>query len=150
MPEVLSKKQRSQVMAAVRSKGNKATELKLISILRMNRITGWRRNQRLPGKPDFVFRKERLVVFVDGCFWHSCTKHGEVPATNKYYWRTKLSRNKVRDRRVVIILKKLNWRVLRLWEHDLKNPNQVATRIRLILQAGKRTKASICNARFGI
>ena len=90
MTDVLSRKQRSQVMAAVRSKGNRATELKLISILRANGITGWRRNQGLPGKPDFVFRKERLAVFVDGCFWHGCPKHGEIPETNKQYWRLKV------------------------------------------------------------
>lgn len=83
MTDVLSRKQRSQVMAAVRSKGNRATELKLISIFRMNRIAGWRRNQHLPGKPDFVFHKERLAVFVDGCFWHDCPKHGELPVTNE-------------------------------------------------------------------
>ena len=124
-------------MAAVRSKGNRATELKLISIFRVNRITGWRRNQRLPGKPDFVFRKERLAVFVDGCFWHGCPKHGEIPATNKQYWRTKLSRNKTRDRQVLTVLKKQNWRALRLWEHDLKNPSQVAARIRATPQTGK-------------
>ena len=137
MTDVLSRKQRSQVMAAVRSKGNRATELKLISILRSNGIIGWRRNQRLLGKPDFVFRKERLVVFVDGCFWHGCPRHGELPATNRRYWRRKLSRNKVRDRQVVTVLKQQNWRVLRLWEHDLKNPSRVATRIRGTLQSGK-------------
>lgn len=137
MTDVLSRKQRSQVMAAVRSRGNRATELKLISILRASDITGWRRNQRLPGKPDFVFRKERLAIFVDGCFWHGCPKHGEVPATNKQYWRTKLSRNKARDRRVLTILKKQNWRPLRLWEHDLKDPSRVAARIRAAFRDGK-------------
>ena len=137
MTDVLSRKQRSQVMAAVHSKGNRATELKLISIFRASDITGWRCNQRLSGKPDFVFRKERLAIFVDGCFWHGCPKHGELPATNKEYWRTKLSRNKVRDRQVLTILKNQNWRALRLWEHDLKNPSQVTARIRVALKGGK-------------
>jgi DNA mismatch endonuclease (patch repair protein) len=90
MTDVFSRKQRSQVMAAVRSRGNRATELKLILIFRVNGITGWRRNQRLPGKPDFVFRKERLAVFVDGCFWHGCPKHGELPAANRQYWCLKV------------------------------------------------------------
>ena len=70
MTDVFSKKQRSQVMAAIRSKGNKTTELRLASILRAHGIKGWRRDQPLFGKPDFVFRRERLAVFVDGCFWH--------------------------------------------------------------------------------
>jgi len=63
MTDVLSRKQRSQVMAAVRSMGNRATELKLISIFRASDITGWRRNQRLPGKPDFVFEGRRVIGY---------------------------------------------------------------------------------------
>ena len=59
-------------MAAIRSRGNKDTELKLASILRASGITGWRRHQPLPGHPDFIFRHARLAVFVDGCFWHGC------------------------------------------------------------------------------
>src|ERR1022692_3334985 len=117
MTDFLSKRKRSQVMAAVRSKGNKDTELKLISILRAHRISGWRRNHKLTGKPDFVFRRERLAVFVDGCFWHGCHVHGECPATNRTYWRRKLARNKARDQRTVRQLKQQNWRVLRVWEH---------------------------------
>ena len=68
MPDVFTKKKCSQIMAAIRSRGNKATELKLATILRTARITGWRRHQPLPGRPDFVFRRQRLAVFVDGCF----------------------------------------------------------------------------------
>jgi len=68
MADVFSKRKRSQVMAAIRSKGNKDTELKLASILRAHGIKGWRRHQPLVGKPDFIFLKQRLAVFVDGCF----------------------------------------------------------------------------------
>src|SRR5208282_440535 len=100
MADVFSKHKRSQVMAAIRSRGNKDTELKLASILRAARITGWRRHQSLPGKPDFVFRRERLALFVDGCFWHGCPRHGRQPGTNTAYWAKKLSRNKGRDRSV--------------------------------------------------
>jgi DNA mismatch endonuclease, patch repair protein len=84
-------------MGAIRSRGNKDTELKLASVLRAARITGWRRHQPLPGHPDFVFRRERLAVFVDGCFWHGCPKHGRQPGTNIAYWAQKLTRNKARD-----------------------------------------------------
>ncbi len=65
MADVLSKKKRSQVMAAIRSTGNRATELRLAAIFRAHGIPGWRRHQPLPGTPDFVFRRERLAVFVD-------------------------------------------------------------------------------------
>jgi hypothetical protein len=75
MADVFSKRKRSQIMAAVRSKGNKTTELKLISIFRVNGIVGWRRNKKITGSPDFVFRKKRIALFVDGCFWH-----GSIPA----------------------------------------------------------------------
>jgi DNA mismatch endonuclease, patch repair protein len=69
-------------MAAVRSRGNKDTELKLIAILRGYHIKGWRRHQPLPGKPDFLFRRYRLAVFVDGCFWHGCRFHLHMHAAD--------------------------------------------------------------------
>ena len=74
MADIWNKRKRSEVMALIRLRGNKATELRLVSIFRLHRITGWRRRQKLTGKPDFVFRKERVCVFVDGCFWHGCKK----------------------------------------------------------------------------
>lgn len=116
-------------MAAIRSRGNKDTERKLVSILRTADITGWRRKQRVYGKPDFVFRKQRLAVFVDGCFWHGCPKHGRKPDTNRAYWLPKLRRNKKRDKAVKRILSKAGWTVLRLWEHELDNGPRTAHRI---------------------
>jgi DNA mismatch endonuclease (patch repair protein) len=129
MSDVFTKKKRSQVMAAIRSKGNKDTELKLASILRTNGIKGWRRHQRLPGSPDFVFRRERLAVFVDGCFWHACPKHGRKPASNRNFWLRKLTRNKQRDRVVSRQLRNAGWRVLRFWAHDLSKPEVVVRRV---------------------
>jgi DNA mismatch endonuclease (patch repair protein) len=148
MADVLSKKKRSEVMAAVCSKGNRATELKLISIFLESGITGWRRNQRLTGKPDFVFHRERLAVFVDGCFWHGCPIHGELPATNRKYWRAKLARNKARDRQVAKMLRNQKWRVLRLWEHSLRNPSQAAMKIRGHPRISGRATAIPHNTRF--
>ena len=129
MADVFSKKKRSQVMAAIRSKGNKDTELKLASILRANGIKGWRRHQRLPGSPDFVFRRARLAVFVDGCFWHGCPKHGRTPDSNRSFWLRKLNRNKQRDRAVSKRLRSSGWRVLRFWAHDLGSPEAVVRRL---------------------
>jgi DNA mismatch endonuclease (patch repair protein) len=122
MADVFSQKKRSRVMAAIRSKGNKTTELRLISILRAYGISGWRRNLKFPGKPDFVFRRERLLIFVDGCFWHGCKKHCRLPQTNRRYWQNKIARNAARDKKIVRCLQKNGWRVLRLWEHSLKTP----------------------------
>lgn len=129
MGDVFSKKKRSQVMAAIRSHGNKDTELKLAAILRAARITGWRRNQKLPGRPDFVFRHHRVAIFVDGCFWHGCPKHGRKPSSNRKYWLPKLLRNKRRDVAVKRALSAQGWIVLRLWEHDLAHTSQAVIRI---------------------
>jgi len=84
-------------MAAIRSHGNKDTELKLVSILRAARITGWRRHQPLPGRPDFIFRRQRLAVFVDGCFWHGCPRHCRMPRGNREYWQRKIAGNVARE-----------------------------------------------------
>ena len=138
MTDVFSKKKRSQVMAAIRSKGNKDTELKLISILRANGISGWRRNQKIIGKPDFVFRTKRLALFVDGCFWHGCPKHGRKPSSNASYWIAKLQRNKSRDKKVCHELRKTGWFVLRLWEHELADSKRTAEKIKSSLNKSKR------------
>src|SRR5437867_351862 len=140
MPDVFSKKKRSLVMAAVRSKGNKETELRLVTILRGNGIRGWRRNQRLPGKPDFVFRKERVTVFVDGCFWHGCRWHCRMPKSRQNFWDPKIGRNKARDKEVRRILRRLGWRVHRIWEHSLKNPQRVVRELQAVLASISRSR----------
>ena len=124
MPDVFTKAKRSQVMSRIRGRGNKETELALAKLLRMTRITGWRRHTALLGRPDFTFRKARLVIFVDGCFWHGCPKHSTRPANNRAFWSKKLNGNKARDRLVTRTLRRGGWRVLRIWEHDLTRKNQ--------------------------
>jgi len=108
-------------MARIRSRGNKDTELRMIELLRAHGITGWRRGMVLFGKPDFVFHRERVALFVDGCFWHGCpkAKHAPLPKDNADWWAAKLSRNKKRDRLVNRSLRKAGWTVLRVWECDL-------------------------------
>jgi len=131
--DVFTKAKRSQVMAAIRSSGNPATELKFVSLLRSRRITSWRRNQRLPGKPDFVFRRQKLAVFVDGCFWHGCPWHCRMPKSRRGFWEAKISRNRERDREVARLLKRQGWRIIRIWEHALLNPARVFVRLRVAL-----------------
>ena len=116
MADVFSKSKRSEVMRAVKSRGNKSTELKLIEIFKNRKIIGWRRNYKLFGKPDFVFPKERLAIFVDGCFWHGHDCRNTKPADNAKYWRQKIERNKTRDELVSKTLAEKGWRVLRIWE----------------------------------
>jgi DNA mismatch endonuclease (patch repair protein) len=116
-------------MAEIRASGNKSTELRLINILRQNHITGWRRKQNLPGKPDFVFRREKLAVFVDGCFWHGCRWHCRMPKSHQSYWQPKIEKNKARDKAVRRELGQKGWGVLRIWEHELKNSQRVTDKI---------------------
>jgi DNA mismatch endonuclease (patch repair protein) len=131
--DVFSKKKRSAIMANVKGRGNEATELRLIRILRDHGITGWRRNAQVFGSPDFVFPERRVAVFVDGCFWHGCPIDGDRPATNRAFWNRKISGNMARDRHVNYKLRKEGWSVVRVWQHDLRNPAKVAGRIRRAL-----------------
>ena len=76
---------------------------------------------KLPGKPDIVFPAPRVVVFVDGCFWHRCKEHYTAPQSNAEFWDKKISANVVRDRSVNKELKTAGWNVIRIWEHEIKN-----------------------------
>ncbi len=122
--DIFTKAKRSEVMSRIRSRGNKDTEVALAKLFRRNKITGWRRNQKIFGKPDFVFPKLKLAVFVDGCFWHGCPKHGTQPKGNRTFWKNKFVRNIARDRLVNRTLRSANWRVLRIWQHELSRRNE--------------------------
>ena len=122
--DTVSRAKRSAIMSAIRGHGNRSTELKLVSLLRAHRITGWRRSVSLPGKPDFVFRAPKVAVFVDGCFWHGCPRHARIPKTRVACWKAKLVRNVQRDREVRSALRKRGWFVLRIWEHELARKNE--------------------------
>ncbi len=126
-------------MSRIRGRGNKGTELALAKLLRRQGITGWRRNQSVFGKPDFIFPRLKLAVFVDGCFWHACPKHATKPKNNRAFWRQKFSRNKKRDALVTRTLRRTGWRVLRVWEHTLrwatKKPQNEARLLRRIRRA---------------
>jgi DNA mismatch endonuclease, patch repair protein len=161
MADVFTKAKRSEVMSRIRGRGNKDTELALAALLRRNNIPGWRRhlpvratvdssklrverkkrqgkvsqpstlNSQLTVRPDFVFRKSRVTVFVDGCFWHGCPKHATWPANRAAWWRRKIVGNKVRDALVTRTLRRAGWRVLRVWEHELAKKNRVRLARRL-------------------
>jgi len=117
--DVFTKSKRSEVMSRIHSSGNRETELALIRVFHERGITGWRRQASLFGKPDFIFAKLRLAVFVDGCFWHGCPMHSTIPVGNRAFWERKLVTNKLRDRLVNRTLRAKGWKVLRIWEHEL-------------------------------
>jgi len=121
--DTVSTQERSRIMAKVKARGNKSTELKLIRLFKDFGIKGWRRNYPLRGKPDFVFLKSRLAVFVDGCLWHGCKEHCRIPESNRDYWVSKIDKNKKRDKIINNELKEKKWTVIRVWEHELKKNN---------------------------
>ena len=138
MPDVFTKAKRSQVMSRIRGRGNKETEIALANLLRAQKISGWRRHTAVFGKPDFCFPKQRVAVFVDGCFWHGCPKHSNMPANNRAFWKRKLAANATRDKLVKRTLRQLGWRVLRIWEHDLaKRPEWCISALKQYLQFEK-------------
>ena len=134
--DIFTPEKRSAVMALIRSRGNKNTELRMIALFRAHGITGWRRSARVFGKPDFVFRAVKLAVFVDGCFWHGCPRHATIPASNAAFWNAKRTRNAARDREVSRILRQAGWRVLRVWECALTRKRSARTAARIARALG--------------
>ena len=120
MADVFSRSKRSEVMSRIRSRGNQSTEVAFVGVWRRHGISGWRRNYPLFGRPDFVFPKAKIAVFVDGCFWHGCPAHFRPPKTNRRFWQNKIAKNIARDRAVSRRLRRQGWHVFRFWEHDIK------------------------------
>jgi DNA mismatch endonuclease, patch repair protein len=141
MADVFTEAKRSAVMSRIRGRNNLSTEVHLISIMRSAGIVGWRRHQPLPGRPDFVFRKSRLAVFVDGCFWHYCPMCGNLPKNNAEFWSKKLLGNRDRDLLVAKQLKALGWTPLRIWEHELRNEALVVRKLKRALERNTQTDA---------
>lgn len=106
-------------MKSVKSQGNKSTEVKLIKIFKEFKITGWRRNYTITGKPDFVFPQKKIALFTDGCFWHGHNCRNTKPKANKSYWENKIEKNQLRDQHVNKILTNKGWNVIRIWECEI-------------------------------
>ncbi|NLF40496.1 DNA mismatch endonuclease Vsr [bacterium] len=123
--DTFSKEKRSWIMAQVKSEGSRSTEARLVSVLREQHITGWRRRYPLDGKPDFVFPEARVAVFVDGCFWHGGPRGCRMPKTHRDYWQRKIARNVARDKRVTKALQVKGWKVIRIWEDRVLSPSTI-------------------------
>jgi DNA mismatch endonuclease (patch repair protein) len=124
---------RSRTMAAIRGRNNQSTEVRFRMALVRAGINGWETNvEDLVGKPDFFFRKNRLVVFVDGCFWHGCPKCGHYPKTRSSFWKTKILRNKERDKKNRQKLRRQGIKVVSIWEHSLIDTKQLSLKINML------------------
>lgn len=128
MADVLTKKQRSYNMSMIKAKDTKP-ELILRKLLSAHGIRGYRSHYKLTGKPDIVFPKRKIAVFIDGCFWHKCPRCFIKPETNRKFWKNKIESNVRRDRLVNSEFKKKGWKVLRIWEHELKNQKIIKQKI---------------------
>ncbi|MDI6775558.1 MAG: very short patch repair endonuclease [Verrucomicrobiota bacterium] len=124
--DTFSRQKRSWIMAQVKSGGNRSTEARLVKVLRQHAINGWRRRYPLDGKPDFVFPKARVAVFVDGCFWHGHPRKCRMPKAHRSYWERKIARNVARDRRMTRNLIEKGWKVVRIWEDAVQNPSTIS------------------------
>ncbi len=114
----LSPEQRRKNMQNIRSVGTKPEEL-IAKELRKRRIYYARNVKTILGKPDFVFRRKKIAVFVDSDFWHGHKTRCIMPKTNCESWNKKIDRNKKRDREVSRKLKQEGWKVIRIWEKDI-------------------------------
>lgn len=120
MTDVVSKNKRSEIMRTIKSKDTKI-EIAFRKFIWNKGFRYSKNSAKYFGKPDLVLKKYKTVVFIDSCFWHGCKKHCRIPATNKKYWVDKIERNKQRDKEVNRYYKKLDWKIIRIWEHNLKN-----------------------------
>jgi DNA mismatch endonuclease (patch repair protein) len=120
MTDNVSKAKRSWIMSRIKGKDTKP-EMEVRRAL-FKKGYRYRVRNRLSGRPDIIFPKKRIAIFVHGCFWHQhdC-KHGRRPKSNTHFWNRKLDRNVERDGKVQNALAKSGWRVIVIWECDIKS-----------------------------
>ncbi|AYB30975.1 DNA mismatch endonuclease Vsr [Chryseolinea soli] len=119
--DTVTKEKRSWMMSRVGPK-NTAPERILSRLLRKNKIRYRKHLKSLPGTPDFTLSELRTVIFVHGCFWHghkNC-KYYKLPDTNSVFWKQKVEANRLRDRTKSRVLKKAGWRVVTVWQCQLR------------------------------
>ncbi len=119
MADIFSKKKRSEIMSKVKSKDTKI-EIEFRKSIWKSGFRYRKNPSGYFGNPDLVSKKQKTAIFIDSCFWHGCKKHCRLPSTRKSYWLPKIKRNKQRDKEVNRHYKRLGWKIIRVWEHDLK------------------------------
>ena len=118
--DTLTREQRSDRMRRVRATGNRSTEGIVEEQLAATGLSGWTKHPAsVEGRPDFYFSREKLCIFVDGCFWHGCPKCGRIPKSRVEFWTAKIDGNRRRDETVRRRLRRRGYHVMRVWEHDV-------------------------------
>jgi len=120
--DIFTSKKRSEIMAKVKSRNTKP-ELEVKQFLLKHKIRPSTKKFKLPGQPDFILPKYKTVIFVHGCFWHqhNCSRGKRVPKSNIKYWKSKLEKNVIRDRKNDRELKKIGWKAVKIWECQIKD-----------------------------
>jgi DNA mismatch endonuclease (patch repair protein) len=132
--DVMTSEQRSRCMSNIKGKNTKP-ELRLRKALWAKGLR-YRLHATMIGRPDVIFPRQRLAIFVDGCFWHGCPIHGTNPVTNSDFWEIKIKGNIERDRRITTQLTIDGWMVIRVWEHEIKEcPDKVTDKIINLLRS---------------
>ncbi len=133
MGDTVSKKKRSEIMSAVKSKDTKM-EIAFRKLIWREGFRYSKNSSKYFGKPDIVLKKYKTAIFLDSCFWHGCKKHCRIPETRKKYWTEKIKRNKERDTEVIHHYRKIGWKLFRFWEHEIsKNIDKIISKISKIL-----------------
>lgn len=131
MTDIFDKKKRSEIMSKIKGKNTKP-ELVISKLLKG---TSLKKHPKITGNPDFGDKKNKIAIFVDGCFWHGCEFHGTIPKTNRTFWRHKIGKNIERDIKINKILRHGGYKVIRIWEHEIKKDKEwAAGRIKRLLK----------------
>ena len=133
MADVFDRKKRSQIMASIRGSGT-SIEQSLLRLLRELGIKPRCHQKHLPGSPDFVLYRQKVVIFTNGCFWHGHQKckRAVLPTTNRKFWECKVSKNIRRDRKQQRLLRKMGWRVITVWSCKKISVQSLAARLRRV------------------
>ncbi len=139
--DIKSKEERSRNMSAIRS-GDTKPEMLVRRYLHSQGFRYGLHNHKLPGSPDIVLRKYKTIIFINGCFWHGheCCKYFRLPKSNIEFWQTKIERNRQRDIETIETLKAKGWRVITIWECELRN---IAQRGETLIQLVKDIKGDL-------
>ena len=121
MSDKFSKETRSKIMKSIKSESK--LENRVSKALWKKGLRFRKNDKSLLGKPDISIKKYKIVIFIDSCFWHNCDIHGHIPKTNQEYWIQKLYRNMKRDKKVTQYYKDEDWKIKRIWEHQLEKAN---------------------------
>jgi len=131
MADKFDAKTRSKIMSSIKSSGTKPE----IKIKKSIRGLGFSYQPKMKGSPDFVNKKARIALYLQGCFWHACPKHYKLPKTNKDYWSKKIKRNLERDKKNFSFLKKKGYKIIKIWECDaLKSPEKAKDKIMKLIK----------------